>query len=349
MSSATASVTETRLPLKLLAKGKVRDVYDAEIPDGGPHAGAILFVATDRISAFDVILDNGIPQKGLLLHALSTFWFDLLTPSILPSHVLATSFDDFPPSLQKKLASHRHELSGRSMLVRRAQVLPIEAIVRGYITGSGWKEYQKTGTVHGLKLPEGMQESQEIPGGPIFTPSTKADQGEHDENIHPDKAADILGQPLAAAVSKAAVDLYSKASKHAASRGIILADTKFEFGLVPSDPAAGLHPTAGLAGAKLPGTGEALDNKTLILVDEVLTPDSSRFWAKDGYALGRGQASWDKQYVRDWLKAHGLDGAADTPDVKVRLPDEVVVKTSEKYQEAYERITGQQWSPTSTQ
>lgn len=233
------------------------------------------------------------------------------------------------------------------MLVRKAQVLPIEAIVRGYITGSGWREYQKTGTVHGLKLPANIQESQEIAGGPIFTPSTKAEQGEHDENIHPDRAADILGKPLADIVSRAAVDLYSKAANHAASRGVILADTKFEFGLVPSDPLAGLHPTLGLAGAKLPSSGEPLDDKTLILVDEVLTPDSSRFWSKDDYAVGRGQASWDKQYVRDWLKANGFNAAADTPNVKVRLPEDVVARTSEKYQEAFEKITGQLWTAKS--
>lgn len=232
------------------------------------------------------------------------------------------------------------------MLVRRAQVLPIEAIVRGYITGSGWKEYQSKGTVHGLKLPEGLEESQEIPGGPIFTPSTKADQGQHDENIHPDRAADLLGSELAKAVESAALELYTAASKHAASRGILLADTKFEFGLVDANESEGLKPTPALQGARLPSSlgGHSLDNKALILVDEVLTPDSSRFWGKDDYAVGRGQASWDKQYVRDWLKSKGLDKAAyEEPDLKVRLPDDVVQRTSEKYQEAYEKITGNKW------
>lgn len=334
MTSATSSVVSTNLPLRLLAKGKVRDVYDS-------GAGAILFVATDRISAFDVVLENGIPQKGPLLHALSTFWFDLLTPSIIPSHVLATEFSAFPKDLQEQLASFKEQLDGRSMLVRKAKVLPIEGIVRGYITGSGWKEYQKSGTVHGLKLPAGLQESQEIPGGPIFTPSTKAEQGEHDENIHPDKTADLLGPQLATAVSEVAVQLYSVASTHAASRGIILADTKFEFGLVKSSE-ANLAPTASLAGAKLP-SGESLDDTTLILVDEVLTPDSSRFWSAADFAVGRGQASWDKQYVRDWLKANGKDKAADTGEV-VRLPDDVVLGTSQRYQEAYEKITGKAWT-----
>ncbi|PWN27408.1 SAICAR synthetase [Jaminaea rosea] len=345
MNSAPV-VTTTDLPLKLIARGKVRDVYDAEIAEGDEHAGALLFVASDRISAFDVILENGIPEKGHLLHALSTFWFDLLTPSILPSHVLATSFDAFPASLRNKLAAHRAELDGRSMLVRRAQVLPIEAIVRGHITGSGWKEYKKSGTVHGLKLPAGMQESQEIPDGPIFTPSTKADQGEHDENIHPDQAKDILGPELAKAVSEAAVALYSKAAKHAASRGIILADTKFEFGLVPAT--AELPATPGLAGGKLPTSsgGQSLDGMTLILVDEVLTPDSSRFWSKDSFAVGKGQASFDKQYVRDWLIEQGLDRVAydeSQKGTKITLPDDVARKTSEKYRECYEKITGKAW------
>lgn len=231
------------------------------------------------------------------------------------------------------------------MLVRRAQVLPIEAIVRGHITGSGWKEYKKSGTVHGLKLPAGLQESQEIPGGPIFTPSTKAEQGEHDENIHPDQAKDILGEQLAKAVSEAAVALYSKAAKHAASRGIILADTKFEFGLVPSHE-PDLPATPGLAGSKLPSTNQPLDNMTLILVDEVLTPDSSRFWSAEDFAVGRGQKSFDKQYVRDWLIEQGLDRVAydeSQKGTKITLPEEVARRTSERYRECFERITGERW------
>lgn len=229
------------------------------------------------------------------------------------------------------------------MLVKRAEVVPIEAIVRGYITGSGWKEYTKSVTVHGISLPKGLVESQEIPGGPLFTPSTKAEQGQHDENIHPDKGehvknawkqikkkkkfadlifpfvfavADLVGAELADRISKAAVHLYTKAAQHAQSRGIILADTKFEFGL--------------------------LDKNQLILVDEVLTPDSSRFWDANSYKVGTSQASFDKQYVRDWLKSKGLDKAADQ-GVSVALPEDVVQKTAEKYQEAYERITGNKW------
>ncbi|KAJ1018038.1 hypothetical protein NDA16_004907 [Ustilago loliicola] len=318
--SANAIVT-TDLPLKLIAKGKVRDVYDAGLTEG-PHAGAILFVATDRISAFDIILQNGIPNKGKLLHALSTFWFGLLTPSLIESHIIATDYAQFPAELKQKLESVKEQVEGRSMLVKRAKVLPIEAIVRGYITGSGWAEYKRTGTVHGIKLQEGLQESQEIPNGPLFTPSIKAEQGDHDENIHPDKVNDIIGADLAKQMATAAVSLYSKAAAHAKSRGIILADTKFEFGLIPSSSNPG--------------------QEQMILVDEVLTPDSSRFWSADKYAVGRGQDSFDKQYVRDWLKANGLDKAADQ-GVPVTLPGNVVKRTEEKYREAYELITGQKY------
>ncbi|CDS00313.1 probable ADE1-phosphoribosylamidoimidazole-succinocarboxamide synthase [Sporisorium scitamineum] len=310
------AIVSTDLPLKLIAKGKVRDVYEAGLTQG-PHAGAILFVATDRISAFDIILQNGIPNKGKLLHALSTFWFGLLTPSLIESHIIATDYAQFPEELKQKLDGVKDQVQGRSMLVKRAKVLPIEAIVRGYITGSGWAEYKRTGTVHGIKLDDGLQESQEIPNGPLFTPSTKAEQGDHDENIHPDKVNDIIGADLAQRMSTAAVALYSKAAAHAKSRGIILADTKFEFGLIG-------------------------DDNQMILVDEVLTPDSSRFWSAEKYAVGRGQDSFDKQYVRDWLKANGLDKAADK-GVPVTLPEDVVKRTEEKYREAYELITDQKY------
>lgn len=180
--STSSVVTQTDLPLPLLGRGKVRDVYDSTL-----SSGAILFVATDRLSAFDVILQSGIPNKGKLLTQLSEFWFHLLTPEIIESHIISTQFDEFPQELREKLKDHQDQVRGRSMLVKKAKVLPIEAIVRGYITGSGWKEYKNHGTVHGITMPEGMKESQEIEGGPIFTPSTKAEQGEHDENIHPDK------------------------------------------------------------------------------------------------------------------------------------------------------------------
>ncbi|KAE8260157.1 hypothetical protein A4X13_0g540 [Tilletia indica] len=329
-----AAVTTTRLPLPLVARGKVRDVYDAQ-------DDALLFVATDRISAFDIILASGIPSKGRLLHALSTFWFDLLTPSILPSHVLATSPADFPQSLLQQLPKDaiEQQVEGRTMLVRKAQVVPIEAIVRGYLTGSGWAEYKRSGTVHGIKLAEGIQESQQIPNGPIFTPSTKAEQGDHDENIHPDQMTELIGEPLAKAVSEAAIALYSRASEHAASRGIIIADTKFEFGLL-SEPLPS-HSSSKITSSGTLGSFEGY----LILVDEVLTPDSSRFWSASEYALGKGQASYDKQYVRDWLKSQGLDklayDPAKTEEAKnVVLPDEVIRKTEERYREAYRLITG---------
>lgn len=310
------ALTKTSLPLNLIAKGKVRDVYDA-------GEDTLLFVATDRISAFDIVLENGIPDKGKLLHALSTFWFKLLTPELIESHVLACSFDDFPAALKEKLSDVRDQVKGRSMLVKRADVVPVEAIVRGYLTGSGWKEYIQYGTVHGIHLPRGIVESQEIPNGPLFTPSTKAEQGAHDENIHPDKIIDIVGAKRADEIQKAAIALYSKAAQHARSRGIILADTKFEFGLVPPMTTSNLQ--------------------TLILVDEVLTPDSSRFWDLNAYKPGESQGSFDKQYVRDWLKSKGLDKAADE-GVKVTLPVDVVQKTAEKYREAYERITGEKWN-----
>ncbi|CAD6892157.1 unnamed protein product [Tilletia controversa] len=315
----TTTTTTTRLGLPLVARGKVRDVYDAQVNSGG----ALLF--------------------GRLLHALSTFWFDLLTPAVLPSHVLATSSADFPPELTASLAAPElDQLDGRTMLVRKARVVPIEAIVRGYLTGSGWAEYKRAGTVHGIKLPEGIQESQQIPNGPIFTPSTKADQGEHDENIHPDKVVELVGQPLAQAVSEAAIALYSRASQHAASRGIIIADTKFEFGLI-SDPLPA-HIASSSSRITSSGSLGSFDGY-LILVDEVLTPDSSRFWSASEYALGKGQASYDKQYVRDWLKSQGLDKLAYDPTKaeeakNVVLPEEVIRKTEERYREAYRLITG---------
>ncbi|WFD33847.1 phosphoribosylaminoimidazolesuccinocarboxamide synthase [Malassezia cuniculi] len=311
---ATALVS-TELPLELVARGKVRDVYDAGLTEG-EFAGALLFVATDRISAFDVILENGIPDKGRMLHGLSEFWFELLTPSVIESHVLATRWDDFPESLRTRLADVRDQVDGRAMLVRRANVVPLEAIVRGYITGSGWAEYRRSGTVHGVTLPAGLVESQEIPDGPLFTPSTKAEQGAHDENISPEKAAELVGADLAQKIGESARALYAKAAEHARSRGIIIADTKFEFGQV--------------------------DGK-LILVDEVLTPDSSRFWSAADYAPGRGQASFDKQYVRDWMKEHGLDTAAKN-GTKVTLPDDIVQRTAEKYREAFRVITGREFA-----
>ncbi|PYI02149.1 SAICAR synthetase [Aspergillus sclerotiicarbonarius CBS 121057] len=291
--------TDLQGALPLIARGKVRDLY--EIDDK-----TLLFVATDRISAYDVIMENGIPNKGILLTLCTQKWFSILT-SALPS--LRTHFLtlDLPPQIPESL---RPVLQNRSMQVRKLRILPIEAIVRGYITGSAWKEYQASGTVHGIPVKAGLRESEAFPDGPIYTPSTKAEQGEHDENIHPDKAIEILGEKHAAIVAALAVQLYKTAHEYALTRGVIIADTKFEFGVDEE-------------------TGE------VVLADEVLTPDSSRFWPKDTYEIGRGQASFDKQFLRDWLVKEGLKGKEG-----VRMSDEIAQRTSEKYKEAWEKITG---------
>ncbi|KAL4805470.1 hypothetical protein BDV18DRAFT_140988 [Aspergillus unguis] len=295
----TLTTTDLQGVLPLIARGKVRDLY--EVDDK-----TLLFVATDRISAYDVIMENGIPEKGILLTLCTQKWFQILTTEIptLKTHFLTL---DLPAQIP---ASLRPTLQNRAMQVRKLRILPIEAIVRGYITGSAWNEYKKNGTVHGIPIKEGLQESEAFPDGPIYTPSTKAEQGEHDENIHPDKAVEILGEPYASTVAALAVKLYKTAHAYALNRGVIIADTKFEFGV---------------------------DEETneVVLADEVLTPDSSRFWPKDSYEVGRGQSSFDKQFLRDWLVSEGLKGKEG-----VRMTDEIAKKTSEKYREAWERITG---------
>ncbi|KAL3483297.1 hypothetical protein BJX62DRAFT_83658 [Aspergillus germanicus] len=295
----TLTTTDLQGSLPLIARGKVRDLY--EVDDK-----TLLFIATDRISAYDVIMDNGIPEKGILLTLCTQKWFQILTDA-LPS--LRTHFItlELPPQIP---ASLRPVLQNRSMQVRKLRILPIEAIVRGYITGSAWNEYKKSGTVHGISVKAGLQESEAFPDGPIYTPSTKAEQGEHDENIHPDKAVEILGERYAAKVAELAVQLYKTAHAYALTRGVIIADTKFEFGV-----------------------DEETDE--VVLADEVLTPDSSRFWPKDSYEIGRGQQSFDKQFLRDWLVREGLKGKEG-----VRMTEEIAQKTSEKYREAWERITG---------
>ncbi|KAL7268637.1 Bifunctional purine biosynthetic protein ade1 [Rhizina undulata] len=293
------TITNLDNTIPLLARGKVRDVYSLS-------SNTLLFVATDRISAYDVILKNGIPDKGRLLTALSVFWFQYLE-SICPNHFITASLDFLPSTL----TPYHAQLASRSMVVKKLKVFPVEAIVRGYITGSAWKEYQKSGTVHGIKVPEGMKESQKFEK-PLFTPSTKAEQGEHDENIHPDEVARLVGEKYAKRIQELALALYTKASDYAAERGIIIADTKFEFGLD--------------------------ENDEVVLVDEVLTPDSSRFWLAANYEVGKSQDSYDKQYLRDWLTANKLNGVHG-----VEMPDEVAVKTKEKYVEAYEKITGKKW------
>ncbi|CBF76889.1 hypothetical protein AN4739.2 [Aspergillus nidulans FGSC A4] len=295
----TLTTTDLQGSLPLIARGKVRDLYQVDDK-------TLLFVATDRISAYDVIMENGIPQKGVLLTLCTRKWFEILTAA-LPS--LRTHFItlDLPPQIPESL---HPVLQNRAMQVRKLRILPIEAIVRGYITGSAWNEYKKTGTVHGIPIKEGLRESEAFPDGPIYTPSTKAEQGEHDENIHPDKAVEIVGEPYASKIAELAVTLYKTAHAYALTRGVIIADTKFEFGV---------------------------DEETneVVLADEVLTPDSSRFWPKDSYEVGRGQQSFDKQFLRDWLVKEGLKGKSG-----VRMTDEIAQKTSEKYREAWERITG---------
>jgi phosphoribosylaminoimidazole-succinocarboxamide synthase len=277
------------------AQGKVRDIYDA----GPDH---LLMVTSDRVSAFDVVLPNPIPDKGRVLTGLSIFWFDQ-TGGIVPNHLVSTAVDDFPG----EFAEHREELAGRSMLVRRARMVPIECVARGYLSGSGWKEYRTTGSVCGIRLPEGLVESDRLPE-PIFTPATKAATG-HDENISIERAAEIVGEGLARRLEELTLTIYEAGSKLAAERGVILADTKFEFGFIDGE---------------------------IALCDEVLTPDSSRFWPADGYAPGGPQPSFDKQYVRDWLDESGWDHEPPPPE----LPPEVVGQTSVRYREAYERITG---------
>ncbi|KAL2370214.1 Bifunctional purine biosynthetic protein ade1 [Blastomyces gilchristii] len=285
--------------LPLVARGKVRDLYEID-----PQT--LLFVATDRISAYDVIMANPIPNKGTLLTLLTTHWFEILTNAIpsLRTHFITL---DLPSQIPESL---RPSLRNRCMQVRKLKVFPIEAIVRGYITGSAWKEYQTSGTVHGIKVAEGLKESQRFPGGPIYTPSTKAEQGEHDENIHPDQAITILGPKYASIISSLALKLYETAHAHALSRGLIIADTKFEFGL-------------------------DTEKDEVVLVDEVLTPDSSRFWSAENYEVGKSQESFDKQFLRDWLVKSGLKGKDG-----VSMDEVVVRRTEEKYREAYEKITG---------
>ncbi|ORY65667.1 Phosphoribosylaminoimidazole-succinocarboxamide synthase [Leucosporidium creatinivorum] len=321
---ATALLNTDCPTLTLLARGKVRDIY--EVPN---HPEALLFVATDRVSAFDVIMKNGIPNKGKLLTALSLFFFNYLATAPetkhIPNHVITSKISEMPEEVQV----YADQLDGRAIWVRRAQVLPVEAIVRGYITGSAWGEYQKSGTMHGITLPEGMKEStQFIP--PLFTPSTKAEIGDKDENIHPDQVRDHLPDPaLAEPLKSYALALYSTAAKHSLAHGLILADTKFEFGLLPP-PAS--DPTAA---------------PTLLLVDECLTPDSSRFWPAETWAEGNKMVGFDKQFLREWLKSggggFGKKGGGIEED-GVEIPEDIIKATWAKYDEAFELLTGKKFS-----
>jgi len=289
-------VLETNLDgVSLARRGKVRDVYDL-----GQH---LLIVATDRISAFDYVLGSGIPDKGKVLTQLSAFWFDHVG-DVLPHHVVAVDVDTFP----KVLRPFRDILRGRSMLVRKTTPLPVECVARGYLSGSGWKDYQRSGAVCGVTLPAGLQDSSRLPQS-IFTPATKAESG-HDENISEAQAGEIVGVDVVRRLKEYTLSIYERGVDHAATCGIIIADTKFEFGLA--------------------------DDGTLVLIDEVLTPDSSRFWPKDRYAAGQAQPSFDKQFVRDHLEAIGCNKQPPVPS----LPDEVVTRTRDKYLEAYRRLTG---------
>jgi phosphoribosylaminoimidazole-succinocarboxamide synthase len=285
-------------PTELHAQGKVRDIFEA--------GEDLLMVATDRISAFDVVLPTPIPDKGRVLTGLSLHWFEL-TKDLVANHLLTADVLAFPP----QFAEDAGYLAGRSMLVTRAQVVPVECVARGYITGSGWKDYRNTGAVCGIQLPAGLVESQRLPE-PIFTPTTKAATG-HDLPLTMDECADLVGRGLARRLEELTLSLYALGAAHALERGIILADTKFEFGFAGGE---------------------------LILIDEVLTPDSSRFWPVDRYQPGHGQPSFDKQYVRDWLDAAGWDHEPPPP----ALPADVAAQTAARYREAYERITGQSFA-----
>ncbi|MBA3621808.1 MAG: phosphoribosylaminoimidazolesuccinocarboxamide synthase [Euzebyales bacterium] len=278
-----------------VGSGKVRELYAV--------GEDLLLVASDRISAFDVVLPTPVPDKGAVLTGLTSFWLDHFAAGIVADHRITTDVDAFP----SVLAPHADALRGRSMLCRRAEVIPLECVARGYLAGSGWAEYQRAGTVCGVRLADGMAESAEL-DEPLFTPATKAASG-HDENISFQRAADLVGSDVAERLRDVTLRLYGTARAHARSRGIILADTKFEFGFIDSE---------------------------LTLIDEVLTPDSSRFWPADEYRPGRSQASYDKQYVRDWLLRQDWDKTPPGP----QLPDEVVIRTRERYVTAYQRLTG---------
>jgi phosphoribosylaminoimidazole-succinocarboxamide synthase len=289
-------ILETNFPnLQLFAKGKVRDIYKV-----GEY---LLLVSTDRISAFDVIMNQGIPYKGIVLTKISEFWFEF-SKGFIPNHLVTTKVNEYPEECKE----YAEDLEGRSMLVKMAKVVPIECIVRGYISGSGWKDYQKTGEISGIRLSEGLKESEKFPK-PLFTPSTKAEIGEHDENISAAQAMNITDEKTFRELEKKSLEVYKKASEFALQKGIIIADTKMEFGSINGD---------------------------IILVDELLTPDSSRFWPQDKYETGRGQDSYDKQFVRDYLLSINFNKQPPPPD----LPDDIINKTSEKYLNIYKKLTG---------
>ena len=286
--------------IKLVSRGKVRDIYDC--------GDTLLIVATDRISAFDVVLPDGIPCKGAVLSQMSAYWFAEMR-EVIDNHFISADPAAFPPLCR----AHAETLKGRAMLVKKAKPLPVECVVRGYLAGSGWTEYQRNGSICGIPIEKGLKESSRLEE-PIFTPTTKAEQGTHDANITMEKVEEIIGAELARRVREASLRLYARGSEMARRKGIIICDTKFEFGLFRGD---------------------------LILIDEVLTPDSSRFWPEDEYQPGRPQRSFDKQFVRDYLLTLSWDKTPPAP----HLPDDIIRKTSERYQEAFTRITGKELSP----
>jgi len=292
------TVLQTNIASMEPSRGKVRDIYDL--------GDKLLIVATDRISAFDVVMANGIPYKGIVLTQISRFWFDFLSSDI-EHHLISDDIASFP----EPFCNHGEQLAGRSMLVKKCEVLPIECVVRGYLAGSGWVEYKQNQTVCGQKLPAGLRQCEKLPEL-IFTPATKAERGTHDENISFERSVEIIGEESAEYVRDKSIDIFKKASAYAESRGIILSDTKFEWGVV--------------------------DGK-IILVDEVLTPDSSRFWPADKYEAGRDQESFDKQFVRNYLESINFDKSG----AGVELPDDIRQKTSAKYIEGYERLTGKKF------
>ena len=308
----TDALMTTDLPLKGRRQGKVRDIYEATLADG---TDALVIVASDRVSAFDVVIPNGIPGKGVVLTQISKFWFDAIADKLgdrLSHHLVSTDPADIPGLTAEQARS----LQGRVMVGRRTNVVPIECVVRGYLAGSGWKEYQKSGTVCGIELPPGLQQCDKLPE-PIFTPSTKADVG-HDENISFEQACVIAGDDLMRELRDLSLTIYKMGHDYAAQRGIILADTKFEFGL-PTDPSTDAQP---------------------ILIDEALTPDSSRFWPADQYQPSRDQPSYDKQYVRNYLQGLVDQGQWNKQPPAPKLPDEIVRNTLAKYLQAYEALTG---------
>ena len=292
------TVLQTNIAGAEPSRGKVRDIYDL--------GDKLLIVATDRISAFDVVMANGIPYKGVVLTQISRFWFDFLTGQV-EHHLISDDVKSFP----EPFCDYSEQLAGRSMLVRKAEVLPIECVVRGYLAGSGWKEYQDSGTVCGRKLSSGLRQCQKLPK-PVFTPATKAERGTHDENISFQRCVDMIGKEHARYVRDKSIEIFKKAGAYAESKGIILADTKFEWGVIDS---------------------------RIILIDEVLTPDSSRFWPADKYESGRDQESFDKQFVRNFLESINFDKSGPG----VELPEDIVTKTSGKYIEAYEHLTGKKF------